>query len=124
MLRISPIFEINSKRRLCELCCTVSDDNALTYSINEDEKEIGVCQFKLTADGGEILVLRNKEDYDDEDSLIIAGRAVLNFIEKNATKKAIYLDKATPNTAKRLGFIDGKLNLEGYFDNCCGSCKH
>lgn len=123
MLRISPVFDIDEKNRLCELCNAVSENNALTYSINENDKEIGICQFKLSDSGGIILILRNIVGYDDEDSLIIAGRAALDFIEKNGPKKAIYKDIATPNAAKRLGFIDNKLNLEGYFDSCPG-CKH
>lgn len=122
MLKISPIFCIDEKERLCKNCDAVAFPNALTYSILSDNSEIGVCQFKLCENGGRILVLRNTVGCDDNDALIIAGRAALDFIERNSGFDAYYDDKHSARAAQRLGFKDGKLNLHGYFGNCAG-CK-
>ncbi|MDD2269406.1 MAG: hypothetical protein PHY15_07700 [Eubacteriales bacterium] len=119
MLKITPVFEIDEKERLCSLCEAEAEVEALTYAILSDESEIGVCQFKFTKDGGAILLLRNTKGSDDEDALVIAGRAALDFIERNSGNSAYYHDKMTATVAKKLGFKDGKLDLEGYFGQCC-----
>ena len=122
MLKISPVFDIKEKERLCKKCDAIAFPDALTYSIDSDGTEIGVCQFKLSENGGRILILRNTTDCDDNDALVIAGRAALDFIERNSGFDAYYDDNISTLAAKRLGFKDGKLNLQGYFGSCPG-CK-
>ena len=121
MLKITPVFDIKEKERFCELCEAISEPNALTYAILEDGIEIGVCQFRFIHGGGEILVLRNIKGVHDTDALVIAGRAALDFIERNSGFDAIYSDPVSTTASKKLGFKDGKLNLEGYFGQC--GCK-
>ena len=124
MLKISPVFDLKEKDRLCKKCDATSFPNALTYIILSDGIEIGVCQFKLCENGGRILILRNTIDCNDNDALVIAGRAALDFIERNSGFDAYYDDNNSSLAATRLGFKDGKLDLHGYFGSCPGCAKH
>lgn len=122
MLRVTPIPEYEKKIEYTKLCGCECDPNALTYSICEDEEKIGVCQFKLTDDGGVILSLRTKEGYNDLGALIIAGKAALFFMERQGMKSAVLLDR-NEKLERHLRFVDGKVSLVGYFDGPCEGSK-
>ncbi len=122
MLRVTPIPELEKKVEYTSLCGCECDLNALTYSICEDEEKIGVCQFKLTNEGGVIISLRTKPDYNDLGALIIAGRAALFFMERQGMKNAVLLDR-NEKLERHLHFKDGKVDLVGYFDGPCEGSK-
>ena len=114
---------------LCVLCGTEDVPDALFYSIeevknNEKQYDVGICVFRLTQNGGEILMLKNAKNCFDLDALVIAARAALDFIEKSSKNKTAILREENEYLAKTLGFIkiggDYRVDLTDYFKPCEG----
>ncbi len=123
MIRVSPQFEREKIDALCKDCGVTAEDNALCYFIYVEEVLCGICLFKLISGGGRIMALRNIKRDENTDALIIAGRACLDFVERNSGFDA-YFEEDDAVLARRLGFKerDGRLYLDmhGYFGTCAG----
>lgn len=126
MLKITPCPDEGEIRALCLSNGAAFAENALSYKIFDGDELIGICCFKLTTDGGRIIVLRNIQGSDDKDALVIAGRAALDFIERHGGYIA-YFEEKDKETAARLKFTEKEgtwqLDLRGYFDSCEGCGK-
>ena len=129
MLKIKPEFDSEVRGSLCSLCGIDDIPDALFYSIaevknNEKQYDVGVCIFRLTKDGGEILILKNVKGCYDLDALVIAARAALDFIERSSKKKTALLHEDNEYLAKTLGFVDlggvYRVDLTDYFKPCSG----
>ncbi len=125
MVKVTPEIDTEKIKALCELTGAPYEENALCYFIYVDGNVGGLCLFKLTAEGGRIIALRNHPRVDDRDALIIGGKACLDFIERKSGFYAYFDDDDTP-LAKALGFgeKEGRLYLDmhGYFGGC-GCCN-
>lgn len=129
MLKIKPEFDFETRKDLCALCGTDDIPEALFYSIaevknGEKQYDVGVCIFRLTREGGEILKLKNAKGCFDQDALVIAARAALDFIERNSKSKTALLYEDNEYLAKLLGFVKiggaYRVDLTGYFKQCEG----
>ena len=123
MLSVLPIQTKDEQQKICELCGVEYRPTLLAYKLTDEGKTVGVCQFRLTPEGGVISTLwaQNKFEY-----LFLLGRGTLNFIDTCGAKYA-YLDVEGFDdvTARAIGFskTDGRyrIDLEGFFTE---PCKH
>ncbi|HPE95721.1 MAG TPA: hypothetical protein PLT66_06630 [Bacillota bacterium] len=122
MIKITPIPELKEKREYAGICGCADrlSPDALTYGIISEEKKIGLCQFRLTDEGGEILLLRPVPGTNDPQSLILALRGALFFMDNAGIKRARFLDD-DDTVARAVGFSDRALSLEGFFEKKCGT---
>ena len=129
MLKIQPQFDEKERQRFCALCGVEDIPNSLFYSIEEvkngeKQYDVGVCVFRLTEFGGEIMILKNVQGCFDLDALVIAARAALDFIERNSENKTALLYEQNEYLAKTLGFVmignRYRVDLNGYFKPCEG----
>lgn len=124
MYRVKPIQTKEEQERVCALCHTEYDADALAYeAVEEDGTLLGVCQFKIKDDAGYILELVSAPNVDDGEAMYIMGKATLNFIDLCGIKKAYYVGAPSPLITS-VGFTpdaDGKLfaDLEGFFEHKC-----
>lgn len=121
--------DVAAVKALCARLGIKYEENSLCYFIyiKDGDAEIlgGIVLFKLIKGGGRIMALRNTPEVDDRDALIIAGRACLDFIERNGGYDA-YFEEADLPLATSLGFKEKEgrvyLDLHGYFGTCSGCC--
>lgn len=126
MLEIKPIQDKNAQKALCELCAAVYKPSTLAYSAYDNGAPVGICQFRITDDGGYMYDLCNTVGVDDLEALIIMGRAALNFIDLCGVHTA-YFEGDQTRGAIAVGFRpkDGKLfaDLSGMFESPCKNHK-
>lgn len=129
MLKIKPEFDENIRASLCAMCGTDDVPGSLFYSIEEvgsgvKKYDVGICVFRLTVNGGEIIKLKNVSGCFDVDALVIAARAALDFIESHSKNKTALLLEENEYLAKALGFIKiggvYRVDLTDYFKPCEG----
>ncbi|MBQ3080929.1 MAG: hypothetical protein IJC49_00570 [Clostridia bacterium] len=126
MIKVTPAYDADAVKALCDKEGIVPEANALCYFIYVDDVLGGICLFKFIKGGGRIMALRNTKEVNDRDALIIAGRACLDFIERNSGYDAYFEEEDLP-LAKALGFKEKEgqiyLDLHGYFGTCGGGCS-
>ena len=126
MIRVTPAYDSEEVKALCDRLGIEYEANSLCYYIYVNDVLGGICLFKFIKGGGRIMILRNTPEVDDRDSLIIAGRACLDFIERNSGFDAYFEENDLP-LAKALGFKEKEghiyLDLHGYFGTCGGGCS-
>ena len=121
MLEIKPIQTKEEQEKICGLCGVEFDVNCLAYAAHEDNKLLGIAQFRILGEYAVIYDLANADGVADVEALIIMGKAALNFIDLCDVKDVIIKAEAQ---AKALGFKQDshgvwRVNLEGYFDMPC-----
>ena len=125
MIRVTPALDTEAVKALCARLGIAYEENSLCYFIYIDDVLGGIVLFKFIKGGGRIMALRNTPEVDDRDALIIAGRACLDFIERNSGYDAYFEEDDLP-LATRLGFKEKEgrvyLDLHGYFGTCSGGC--
>jgi hypothetical protein len=136
MLKVLPIQTKAEQEALCLRCNIKYDPDLLAYAASVDGETVGICQFKVTGDGGIIYDIatltdrdepadRKSRDASDFEALFVMGRGALNFIDLCGVKKAIYIGQATDEALIRaIGFKkdpDGvfRIDLEGFFTDHC-----
>ena len=133
MLKVLPVQTKAEQEALCRKCNIEFKPDALAYAATVDGDFVGICQFKLTAEGGVIYdiatVKGHKEDEvcSDFEALFVMGRGTLNFIDLCGVHYAFYAGK-NPDE-RMLGAIGFKknengrfeINLEGFFTDHCHS---
>ena len=129
MLKVLPIQTKEQQKEICEACSVCFNADLLAYAAYDDDALMGVCQFRLTANGGEIHDLAPANGTNSFESLFIMGRGTLNFIDLCGVHYARYIGKGCEErTLKAIGFKqeeDGTyaINLEGFFTDHCGNHK-
>ena len=134
MLEVKPIQTKEEQKEICGLCGVEFDPDYLAYGAKENQKLLGVSQFRILGNHAVIYDLSNAIGIDDIESLIIMGKAALNVIDLCGVKDVVMtcrneeyqsLEIYDNNLPTLLGFkrTDGeyKLNLEGYFTSPCSS---
>jgi hypothetical protein len=129
MLRILPIQTKEEQKSICSLCNVKFNADLLAYAAYDDDTLMGVCQFRLSADGGEIYDLENACGVDNSDALFIMGRGTLNFIDLCGVHYARFCGEIKNELLlKAIGFKKTEngsfeINLEGFFTEHCGNHK-
>ena len=125
MLKVLPVQSKAEQADICQKCGVTFQPDLLAYAATVDGRLAGVCQFKLTADGGILYDLAPASDFYDFEALFVMGRGTLNFIDLCGVHRAFF-DGATDNETliKAVGFKKNdqdrfEVNLEGFFTDHC-----
>ena len=114
MFKILPIQSKAEQEKICSLCNVKYNVDLLAYAVYDDAVLMGVCQFRLTATGGEIYDLAHANGTDSVDALFIMGRGALNFIDLCGVHYAKYIsDKTDDGLLRAIGF---EKNADGIYD--------
>jgi hypothetical protein len=98
------------------------------YSVWDEGKFSGVCQFNIYEDHGEVHSLISLPDADAFQAMFTAGRAALNFIDLCDVHLAYYTGEVQDEgLIKAIGFRQNEqgkweMDLTGFFTKPC-SCK-
>ena len=125
MLKVLPIQSKAEQEEICQQCDVIFNPDLLAYVATVDDRLAGVCQFKLTADGGILYDLAAATDFYNFEALFVMGRGTLNFIDLCGVHRAFFDGTNTEETLiKAVGFKrndEGRfeINLEGFFTDHC-----
>ena len=131
MLKVLPIQSKAEQESICKRCGVVYKPELLAYSADYDGTLAGVCQFKLTAEGGILYDIAAASDYEGDtfEPLFVMGRGTLNFIDLCGVHRAFFDGECSENDEgliRAIGFTKNEngryeVNLEGFFTD---PCKH
>ena len=127
MLKVLPIQTKDEQQRICELCSSTYNADLLAYAAYDDDTLLGVCQFRLSSEGGEIYCLDPAKGTECLEALFMMGRGTLNFIDLCGVHYAKYLGEVKNDTLLiAIGFRKNEndiydINLEGFFTDHCGN---
>ena len=136
MLKVLPIQSKEEQKILCDRCGISFDPDLLAYAASVDGELVGICQFKLNAEGGfiyDIAKLKDRgeavdkaaRDASDFEALFVMGRGALNFIDLCGVHRAFYVGEVLDEgLIKAIGFKKDpqgryEMNLEGFFTDHC-----
>ena len=136
MLKVLPIQSKAEQEALCLRCKIKYDPDLLAYAASVDGELVGICQFKLTAEGGLIYDIakltdrdepadRKARDASDFEALFVMGRGTLNFIDLCGVHRAFYVGEPTDEPLLRaIGFKKNgegtyEIDLNGFFTDHC-----
>lgn len=132
MLKVFPIPDKKQQEKMCALCAIPFETDLLAYQATVEDVFVGMCQFKLSPEGGIIYHLAPLKDQPvDNEALFVMGRAALNFIDLCGIHRAFYDgDESIPGAQllHAVGFrknADGRLEMDltGFFTAPCQHCK-
>ena len=92
MLKVLPIQLKSEQEDVCRKCGVEFKPDLLAYSAEMDGVLAGVCQFKLSAEGGIICDFASAKDYKGDlfEPLFVMGRGTLNFIDLCGVHNAFF----------------------------------
>ena len=129
MLKVLPIQSKDHQKICAEKCDVPYIPDALAYEATVDGELVGICQFRVTAEGGLIYDLASVPGIDDFESMFIMGRGTLNFIDLCGVHRARVVGEVKDATLLRaVGFNENndgvfEINLEGFFEDHCHNHK-
>ena len=131
MLKVLPIQLKSQQEDICRRCGVEFKPDLLAYSAEMDGILAGVCQFKLSAEGGVICDFASATDYKGDlfEPLFVMGRGTLNFIDICGIHNAFFdADFADEGMIRAIGFTKNEngryeVNLIGFFDEPCKKNK-
>jgi len=126
MFEIKSVQTKEEQQKICELCGIDYDADCMAYAAFDNNKLLGVSQFRILDGYAVIYDLANAAGVNDTAVLVIIGKATLNFIDLCGVHDAIIKPEAH-NLPELLGFKRDahdvwRVNLDGYFNAQC--CKH
>lgn len=129
MLKVLPVESKEKQKDICERCGVSFNADTLAYAATVDDRLAGICQFKVTAEGGLIYDLAPALDFDNFEAMFVMGRGALNFIDLCGVHNATFVGEVKDASLLRaVGFKeseDGRfeINLEGFFTDHCHNHK-
>ena len=131
MLKVLPIQSKEDQAEICRKCGVEYKADLLAYSATVDDILAGVCQFKLSAEGGIIYDIAAATDYTENifEPLFVMGRGTLNFIDLCGIHRAFFDGEChDEGLIRAIGFKkneDGRyeVDLVGFFDEPCQKKK-
>ncbi len=123
MISVKPIGSKEEQEKLCLLCSLAYDVEAMAYGAYDEDKFIGITQFKIKGDSGYITGDSFLDGLYNFEARFIMGRAVMNFIDICGLTN-MYYDINDEKFARTLGFKPDKnnrmyVNLKGFFEHPC-----
>lgn len=128
MFEVKPIQDKPTQEKVCSLCGVEFFPEDFCYSVWDEGKFSGVCQFNIYEDHGEVHSLISLPDADAFQAMFTAGRAALNFIDLCDVHLAYYTGEVQDEgLIKAIGFRQNEqgkweMDLTGFFTKPC-SCK-
>ena len=129
MFEVKPIQDKPTQQAVCQRCGVEYLPEDFCYSVWDEGKFSGVCQFNIYADHGEVHTLISLPDADAFQAMFTAGRAALNFIDLCDVHLAYYTGTVQDEVLiKAIGFRKNnkdvwEMDLTGFFTKPC-SCKN
>lgn len=128
MFRIAPVQTEEERRLTCREAGICPRENAFLYAMRDCESGalLGVAQFDINGECGQILDLSPAPGIDDFEAMFILGRATMDFIDRTGAHRCIAMPSAAEHRLLRaVGFRpkeDGSLSCDmtGMFDGHCG----
>ena len=127
MLEVLPIQDKKEQETIANLCGVPFRTELLAYKALVNGELRGICQFKMSAEGGAIVDFANVPEKYEFEPMFVMGRAALNFIDLCGIHRA-YFDAECDNETlvKAIGFsrnADGRfeMDLTDFFQE---PCKH
>ena len=105
MFEAKPIQDKPTQEQICNLCGVEYIAEDFCYSVWDEGKFSGVCQFNIYADRGEVHSLISLPEADAFQAMFTAGRAALNFIDLCGIKTAYFDGEGVDDALlRRIGF--------------------
>lgn len=129
MFEVLPIQDKPVQEQFCHKCGVEYLSEDFCYSVWDEGKFAGVCQFNIYADRGEIHTLVSLPDADAFAAMFTAGRAALNFIDLCDVHLAFFTGEVQDEgLVKAIGFKKNhegiwEMDLTGFFTQPC-KCKN
>jgi hypothetical protein len=129
MLKVLPIQTKEEQALATAKCNVVFKPDALAYAATVDEVFVGVGQFKLTPNGGEVYDIALIDGKDDFEAMFVMGRGTLNFIDLCEVHYAKFVGEVKDESLLRaVGFKKNEdgifdIDLEGFFTDHCHNHK-
>jgi len=120
------IYSVQTKKEqeeICGLCGVGFKIDCLAYAARENDKLLGVVQFRILGEYAVIYDLAGTGKPAAPEVLTVLGKSALNFVDLCGVKNAV-IEPEHDNLPQLLGFVQDKdgvwrVNLEGYFSGCC-----
>ena len=125
MLEVLPIQDKNEQEAIANLCGVPFRTELLAYKALIDGELRGICQFKMSADGGSIVDFAHVPEKYEFEPMFVMGRAALNFIDLCGVHYAKYLSsKIDDGLLRAIGFEKNKdgiydIDLTDFFKHPC-----
>jgi hypothetical protein len=133
MLKVLPIPTKQQQEELCSRCAIPFEADLLAYQATVNDVFVGMCQFKLSPEGGILYHLAPLANTPvDNEALFVMGRAALNFIDLCGIHTAFYDgDESLPGAQllHAVGFRKNEqgrleMDLTGFFTTPCKHCQN
>ena len=128
MLFISGVQSKEEQERICRACGVPYLADWFCYAGYQDGVLRVACQFCIRGDEGHMHGVYLVPGVQDDEALLLTGRAVLNFLDRCTVKKVFFdnTDPAAEPISRMIGFRtlpDGRrfVDLTGFFTD---PCKH
>lgn len=128
MLEILPIQLKSEQEALAARCEITYNPDLMAYSAILNGDTVGICQFSMKSGVGHIDDIALLPGMDDNEIMLVLGRAALNFIDLCGVHEAYYDGHINNNTLiRQIGFSqnsDGNfyINLTDFFNHPCKHC--
>ncbi len=125
MLEVLPIQTKAEQELICRRCEAEYREELLAYGAYVEGELCGVCQFKLTHEGGVIYSLDSMPGHEEFQPMFVMGRATMSFMELCGAETAYYEAEVKDEVlVHAIGFRrdeNGRLSvdLRGFFDHPC-----
>ena len=131
MFAVKPLRDKNAQKEICTMLGISFVEDSMAYfaaDLNEDgsaiESLIGLLQFTMKEETGEILSLTPFPGKEEDEAMIIMERACMSLMWRSGMKKMIMKETAGPEAVlKRSGLPvkDGyyTVDLDVFFDSPC-----
>ena len=127
MLAVLPIQTKEEQAEICRLCNVPFRTELLAYRALVDGELRGVCQFKMDANGGQIIDFAHAPGAYEFEPMFVMGRAALNFIDLCGVHRAFFdANYENETLIKAIGFRKNdadryEMDLTDFFKE---PCKH
>ena len=122
MFAVKPLQDKNVQKELCEMLLTPYIPDSLAYfaaDLTDDGTAIlgiiGILQFRMTEEDGEILTLVPMPGKEEDEAMIIMERAAMSFMHRSGIKKMTMKESAGPDAVLSRSGLPKK-NGEYYVD--------
>lgn len=131
MFAVKPLIDKAVQQELCALVGTKFIPDSLAYFAADLEDDgtaikgmIGILQFKMTEETGEILTLVPFPKKEDDEAMIIMERACMSFMWRSGMKKMVMKETAGPDSVLSRSGLPKKdgvyfVDLDLFFDSPC-----
>lgn len=128
MFRIAPVQTETERAQTAEEAGIRLCEGSFLYAMRDCEtgRLLGLAQFDIREESGEILDLVPAPGVDDFEAMFILGRATMDFIDRTGAHRCTALQKgADARLLRAIGFrpAEGDIltcDMMGMFDGHCG----